>query len=139
MSQHQAKKELELITAPDDDGKKRVTYGLAKEMEDRAVREGMPRPASEKEKPSLHCLAKVLQAYGVGGSHAYLPWETYLSLEHENRLRRQGLWPKERQQLVYGDPGVELKTRRSRWSTSSRSATSLISPRSWTSGLELST
>ena len=53
MSQHQAKKELELIAAPDDDGKKRVTYGLAKEMEDRAVREGMPRPASEKEQPSV--------------------------------------------------------------------------------------
>ena len=111
LSQHQAKKELELITAPEDDGKKRVTFALAKEMEDRAVREGMQRPASEREQPSLRCLAKVMQAYGTGGSFAYLPWEVYLNMEHEQRLRRQGLWPKERQQLVYGDSGVELKTK----------------------------
>ena len=111
LSQHQAKKELELITAPEDDGKKRVTLALAKEMEDRAVREGMQRPASEREQPSLRCLAKVMQAYSTGGSFAYLPWEVYMNMEHEKRLKRQGLWPKERQQLVYGDSGVELKSK----------------------------
>lgn len=58
-----SKKELEALASPEDQSKRKVTVTMAQEMEDRAVSEGMPSPMNDRERPSLYCLSKVVQAY----------------------------------------------------------------------------
>ena len=105
-----AKKELEALASPEEQSGRKVSMTMAQEMETRAIQEGMPIPLSDKERPSLIALTKVNQAYGPSGTFTYLTWESYLDREQEGRLRRAGKLPKDRQELVYQDNKVTVKS-----------------------------
>ena len=111
LAHQMAKKELEALASPEDAANRKVTLTMAQEMEERAIGEGMPVPVSDKEKPSLHALTKVSQAYGVGGTFHYLVWEVYLDQEWEGRLRRAGKLPRDRQELIYTGSKVTVKNK----------------------------
>ena len=67
-----AKKELEaLVSGQDESSVSKMTTTLAQEMEERAIPLGMPKPLSDRERPSLHTLGKVQSNFSPGGQ--YLP------------------------------------------------------------------
>ena len=111
MSLQIAKKELEALASPEDATARKVTLTMAQEMETRAMGEGMTPPLSDKERPSLLALSKVIQAYGPSGTFQYLSWEVYLDREHEGRLRRAGKLPKDHQELVTIGERVVIKNK----------------------------
>ena len=68
----------------------------------------MPVPASDRDRPSLHTLTKVQGVFGPGGSFQHLPWETYVSMEHEGKLRRAGKIPKDKKEVILEDKKLSL-------------------------------
>ena len=72
-----AKKELEaLVSGQDESSVSKMTTTLAQEMEERAMTLRMPKPLSDRERPSLHTLGKVQSNFSPGGQYLHLPWET---------------------------------------------------------------
>ena len=68
----------------------------------------MPVPASDRDRPSLHTLTKVQGVFGPGGSFQHLPWETYVSMEHEGKLRRAGKILKDKKEVILEDKKLSL-------------------------------
>ena len=79
-------------------------------MEEIAVSKGMPSPSSDTERPSLYTLNHLAKSFqGPGASFEHLAWETYLSMEEEDRLGRAGVMPKPRGELTIAkDSKVEI-------------------------------
>ena len=98
-----SQKAMERLAGDDGDTKAKVTITRAQELEDRAIESGMPVPASDKERPSLHTLTRVQGAFGPGGSFQHLNWECFVSMEVENRLRRAGKLPKDKREFYVDD------------------------------------
>ncbi len=96
-----AKKEVEaLASAPEGETKIKVTEAVSQELEEAAVDKGLPPPGSDRERPCLHTLSRVQANFAPGGAFAHLPWECYVDLEFEQRLKRQGRLPKDRPELI---------------------------------------
>ena len=106
-----AKKQLERLAGDDSETKVKVTLSLSQEMEDRAVAAGMPDPHSDRERPSLHTLSKVQSTFGTGGSFQHIPWESFVSMEVESRLRRAGKLPRDKRELVVEEKKISLNSR----------------------------
>ena len=99
-----SQKAMERLAGDDPESKTKVTLTRAQELEDKGIDLGMPAPTSDKERPSLHTLTKVQGTFGPGGSFQHLSWESYVSMEVENKLRRAGKLPKDKQEIyVEGD------------------------------------
>ena len=103
-----SKRQMERMAGEDGDLKAKVTLTTAQELEDKAVESGMPVPASDRDRPSLHTLTKVQGVFGPGGSFQHLPWETYVSMEHEGKLRRAGKIPKDKKEVILEDKKLSL-------------------------------
>ena len=106
-----AKKQLERLAGDDGEVKVKVTLSLSQEMEDRAVASGMPEPHSDRDRPSLHTLSKVQSTFGTGGSYQHIPWESFVSMEVESRLRRAGKLPRDKQELVVEEKKLSLSSK----------------------------
>ena len=104
-----AKKELEaLVSGQDESSVSKMTTTLAQEMEERAIPLGMPKPLSDRERPSLHTLGKVQSNFSPGGQYLHLPWETYIDQEMEGRLRRAGKLPKDKSEVILKDAKLTI-------------------------------
>ena len=96
-----AKKELEALASGQDDSTvSKMTTTLAQELEEKAIPLGMPKPLSDRERPSLHTLGKVQSNFSPGGQHLHLAWESYIDQEMEGRLRRAGRLPRDKSEVV---------------------------------------
>ena len=105
-----SKRQMERMAGEDGDLKSKVTLTTAQELEDKAVDSGLPVPASDRDRPSLHTLTKVQSVFGPGGSFQHLPWEAYVSMEHEGKLRRAGKIPRDKKELVLEDKRLSLSS-----------------------------
>eukprot|EP00435_Cladocopium_sp_Y103_P059009 s40_g21.t1 len=110
LSTQVAKRQLERLAGDDTDAKTKVTLATAQELEDRAVATGMPEPQSDRDRPALHTLARVQGAFGPGGTFQPLPWECFVTMEAESRLRRAGKLPRDKKEVVLEDHGLKLKS-----------------------------
>lgn len=108
MSTTVAKRHMERLAGDESETKIKVTLSYSQELEDKGVQEGLPEPSSDRERPSLHTLTKVHATFGPGGSFQHIPWESYVSMETENRLRRAGKLPRDRKELVVEDKMVKM-------------------------------
>eukprot|EP00435_Cladocopium_sp_Y103_P073683 s164_g44.t1 len=106
-----AKKKMERLAGEDGEAKTKVTLTMAQELEDKAIEAGMPPPVSDRERPSLHTLTRVQGTFGPGGSFQHIPWEAYISMETEGRLRRAGKLPKDKKEVVVEDEKLELRAK----------------------------
>ena len=85
------KAELDDLASGSGTGEKiKFTSSAAAELEQKAVAAGMEAPVSDVERPSLWTLQKVANNHFVGGRLVRLEWETYVSMEAEERLGRSG-------------------------------------------------
>ena len=103
-----AKRNMERMAGEDPESKSKVTVALGQELEDKAINSGMPSPMSDRDRPSLHTLTKVQNNFGPGGNFQHLPWETYVDMETESRLRRAGKLPKDKKEVVISDKKLTL-------------------------------
>ena len=95
-----AKAEVEDLAGVGEEPKQKVSAASANELEDAAVKgRKMSAPTGDRERPSLWTLSKVQQNLSPQGDHRHLTWETYVSIDTENRLRRAGKLPKDSQEL----------------------------------------
>ena len=107
-----AKKELEaMATGHEDQASAKVTMVLSQELEDKAVKAGLPRPLSDRERPALHTLTKVRSNFAQGGQYLHLAWEVYIDQEVEGRLRRAGKLPRDKAEVVFRDSKIVVKDR----------------------------
>ena len=107
-----AKKELEMMaTGQEDTSTSKVTIVLSQELEEKAVKDGMPRPLSDRERPALHTLTKVQSNFAQGGQYLHLAWETFIDQEVEGRLRRAGKLPRDKAEVVVRDDKLMVKSR----------------------------
>ena len=106
-----SKKELETLASPGEETRQKVTLTMSQEWEERAISEGMPIALSDRERPGLICLGKVQAAYMTGGSFEYLNFECYMDAETEGRLKRAGRLPKDKQELVYSNDRITVKSK----------------------------
>ena len=107
-----AKKELEaMATGHEDQTSAKVTMVLSQELEDKAVKAGLPRPLSDRERPALHTLTKVQSNFAQGGQYLHLAWEVYIDQEVEGRLRRAGKLPRDKAEVVFRDSKIVVKDR----------------------------
>lgn len=60
------------------------------ELERKAVASGMPKPVSDAERPSSWTLQRLANNFSLGGKHLHVEWESYVSLEKEERATRSG-------------------------------------------------
>lgn len=110
LSSQVAKRHLERMAGDDTDFKSKVTLAMAQELEDKAVESGMPEPSSDRDRPSLHTLSKVQGTFGPGGTYQHVPWESYVTMETESRLRRAGKLPRDKKEVVLDDQKLKVKT-----------------------------
>lgn len=107
-----AKKELEAMAAGQEEPtSSKVTMVLSQELEDKAVKAGLPRPLSDRERPALHTLTKVQSNFAQGGQYLHLAWEVFIDQEVEGRLRRAGMLPKDKAEVVFRDSKLLVKSR----------------------------
>lgn len=112
MAAQVAKKELEsLASGQDESSTPKMNSVLSNELETKAVDSGMPTPASDKERPSLHTLGKVQANFSQGGQFQHLSWESFVDAELESRLKRSGKLPRDRTELVFKDDKVSLRNK----------------------------
>lgn len=105
-----AKAEVEDLAGVGEEPKQKVSAASANELEDAAVKgRKMSAPTGDRERPSLWTLSKVQQNLSPQGDHRHLTWETYVSIDTENRLRRAGKLPKDSQELVLSGKEIHLK------------------------------
>ena len=110
LSSKVAKAEVESLAGIESEAKPKVSGPVANEIESQAVTgRKIPAPLNDRERPSLYTLTKVQQNFSPSGSFQHLSWETYISMDAENRLRRAGQLPKDAQELVLS--GKELKAK----------------------------
>eukprot|EP00435_Cladocopium_sp_Y103_P026213 s4096_g6.t1 len=109
------KSEMEKLASGDEASRVKVGLPSAVAMENSAVGRGMPKPASDAERPSLFGLTRLARSLvGSGASFEYVPWEAYLSLEEERRMERAGTLPKARGEVVLAkDHKLTLKEKES--------------------------
>ena len=104
-----AKKELEALASGQDDSTvSKMTTTLAQELEEKAIPLGMPKPLSDRERPSLHTLGKVQSNFSPGGQYLHLAWESYIDQEMEGRLRRAGRLPRDKSEVVLKDAKLTI-------------------------------
>ena len=85
------KAELEDMASGSGTGEKiKITPGAAAELERKAVASGMPKPVSDAERPSSWTLQRLANNFSLGGKHLHVEWESYVSLEKEERATRGG-------------------------------------------------
>ena len=111
LSSQASKKRMDRLAGEDSELRAKVTLTLAQELEDRAIEAGMPPPVNDRERPSLHTLTKVQGTFGPGGSFQHIPWEAYINMDTENRLRRAGKLPKDKKEVIVGDEKLELRSK----------------------------
>lgn len=95
-----AKSEVEALAGDGDEPKSKVSAPTASDLEDSTVKERkMPLPLGDRERPSLWTLTRVRvqQNFAPNGDHRHLTWESFVSMDTENRLRRSGKLPKDSQ------------------------------------------
>lgn len=108
MATQVSKRYMERLAGDDAEAKVKITLAYAQELEDRAITSGMGEPGSDRERPALFTLSKVHAAFGPSGTFQHVPWENYVTMETESRLRRSGLIPKERKELVLEDKKLTM-------------------------------
>ena len=85
------KSELEDMASGSGTGEKtKITPGAAAELERKAIAAGMPKPVSDAERPSSWTLQRLANNFSLGGKHLHVEWESYVSLEKEDRAARSG-------------------------------------------------
>ena len=85
------KSELEDMASGSGTGEKiKITPGAAAELERKAIAAGMPKPVSDAERPSSWTLQRLANNFSLGGKHLHVEWESYVSLEKEERAARSG-------------------------------------------------
>ena len=105
-----AKKELEALASGQDESTvSKMTTTLAQELEEKAIPLGMPKPLSDRERPSLHTLGKVQSNFSPGGQYLHLAREIYIDQEMEGRLRRAGKLPKDKSEVILKDDKLTVK------------------------------
>ena len=110
LSSKVAKTEVESLAGIESESKPKVNGPMANELEEQAVSgKRIPPPMNDRERPSLFTLTKVQQNFSPSGSYQHLTWETYMSMDAENRLRRAGMLPKDVQELVLSGKGIKVK------------------------------
>ena len=67
-----------------------MTHAAAAELERKAIKGGMNPPGSDTERPSLWTLQKLANNHGLSGKHIHLEWESYASMEQEEKASRMG-------------------------------------------------
>ena len=91
LSREVCKAEVDRLASSEEGTKSKVSIGSATAMEKAAVGRGMPRPSSDADRPSLHCLSRVARSMvGPPATHEYVQWEVFINLEYEDRLNRAG-------------------------------------------------
>ena len=111
MAREVCKAEIESLTTGDTETP-RAKVGVANSlaMEATAIREGMPTPTSDAERPSLYTLSKVTKSLvPPGANYEHLSWENFISMEEEGVLTRQNKMPKNRPELVISNAKVAVK------------------------------
>ena len=83
------KTEMEDMTGGGSE-KIRMTHAAAAELERKAIKNGMAPPGSDTERPSLWTLQKLANNHGLSGKHVHLEWESYVSMEQEEKSSRTG-------------------------------------------------
>ena len=105
-----AKSEVEALAGDGEEPKTKVSAPTASELEDSTVKDRkMPMPLGDRERPSLWTLTRVQQNFAPNGDHRHLTWESFVSMDTENRLRRSGKLPKDSQELVISGKAVTLQ------------------------------
>ena len=103
LSKEVCKAEVDKLASSEDGARTKVSIGSATAMEEAALARGMPRPSSDSERPSLHCLGRAARALiGPAASHEYVPWEAFINLELEDRMGRAGKIPKATPEVIMG-------------------------------------
>ena len=91
------KSEIEDMTSGSGTGEKiKITPAAAAELERKATRLGMPKAISDSDRPSTWTLQTVANNFSLGGRHAHLEWENFVSAEVEERVSRSGKQMKSR-------------------------------------------
>ena len=110
LSKEMCKAEVEKMASGESSGKAKLRMGAHVAMEEAAIGKGMPNPTSDSERPALYTLNQLAKSFqGPGASFEYLAWETYLTMEEEDRLGRAGVMPKPRGELTIAkDSRVEV-------------------------------
>ena len=108
-----SKRNLERMAGDDGETKAKITarYEPRVATEDKAVKDGMPPPTSDRERPSLLILTKVQNSFCPGGAFQHLAWESFVNMECESRLRRAGHLPKDKKELILDDKKLTLNSR----------------------------
>ena len=106
-----SKRNLERMAGDDGETQTKVTVAISQELEDKAVNNAMPPPASDRERPSLFTLTKAQNNFCPGGAFQHLPWESFVNMECESRLRRAGKLPKDKKELILDDKKITLNSR----------------------------
>lgn len=83
------KTEMEDMTGGGSE-KIRMTHAAAAELERKAIKNGMVPPGSDTERPSLWTLQKLANNHGLSGKHVHLEWESYVSMEQEEKSSSTG-------------------------------------------------
>ena len=101
LSKEVCKAEVDKLASSDDGARTKVSISTSTAMEELATKKDMPRPVSDVERPSLHCLGRVAKALlGPAATHEYIPWEAFITLEKEDRLTRAGKIPKATPEVI---------------------------------------
>ena len=111
MAREVCKAEIESLTTGDTEAP-RAKVGVANSlaMEATAIREGMPVPTSDAERPALYTLSKVTKSLvPPGATYEHLSWENFISMEEEGVLTRQNKMPKNRPELVISNAKLAVK------------------------------
>ena len=105
------KSELEDLTSGVGTGDKiKFTLAAAAELENKAVLKGMTQPTSDVERPSLWTLQRLANNHSLSGKHLHMEWESFVSMEQEDRARRSGSLLKERPAVfVVGGKHLEVR------------------------------
>ena len=105
-----AKSEVEALAGDGEEPKSKVSAPTASELEDSTVKaRKMPLPLGDRERPALWTLTRVQQNFAPNGDHRHLTWESFVSMDTENRLRRAGKLPKDSQELVISGKAFTLQ------------------------------
>ena len=105
------KSEIDDMTSGAGTGEKiKITPAAASELERKACRAGMPKAVSDSERPSTWTLQRVANNFSLGGRHAHLEWENFVSIEVEERVSRSGKQIKSRPAVfLVGGKNLEVQ------------------------------
>lgn len=88
----------------------KITPAAASELERKACKAGMSKAVSDSERPSTWTLQRVANNFSLGGRHAHLEWENFVSIEVEERVSRSGKQIKSRPAVfLVGGKNLEVQ------------------------------